>query len=55
MYGSQGIRWIGIATLEPEALKHLKSYQVAMGADGSQVETLANRAVTAAFAAPARR
>lgn len=55
MYGQQGIRWIGIATLEPEALNHLKSYQVAAEASGSQIDALANQAVTSAFATPTAR
>lgn len=52
MYGQQGIRWIGIATMEPEALTHLKAHHDPIAAaDGSQINTLANRAVQAAFAA----
>lgn len=50
MYGQQGIRWIGIATLEPDVLDHLKSYQVTAGTDGSLVAALANQATAAAFA-----
>lgn len=56
MYGTQGIRWIGIATLDPEALDHLKTYHEPIAAaDGSQINALANQAVAAAFAAPAAR
>jgi CRISPR system Cascade subunit CasC len=55
MYGALGIRWIGVATLEPEALENLKGRQVAVGSDGSQIAALANQAVQASFGAPATR
>jgi CRISPR system Cascade subunit CasC len=55
MYGTQGIRWIGIATMESETLKSLSAYQVAIGADGSQIAALANQAVAAAFGSPTTR
>jgi CRISPR system Cascade subunit CasC len=55
MYGTQGIRWIGIATMESEALKNLSTYQVAIGSDSSQIAALANQAVAAAFGSPATR
>ncbi|HEU5348730.1 MAG TPA: type I-E CRISPR-associated protein Cas7/Cse4/CasC, partial [Ktedonobacterales bacterium] len=49
MYGQQGIRWIGISTMEPEALGDLKRYLVAAGPEG-QIAALANQATAAAFA-----
>ncbi len=50
MYGTQGIRWIGVATLEPESLAALKDRQVAAGSDGSQIAALARQATAATFA-----
>ncbi len=55
MYGTQGIRWIGIATMESETLKNLSVYQVAISSDGSQIAALANQAVSAAFGSPTTR
>ena len=50
MYGTQGIRWVGVATLEPEHLTALKAHLVAAGSDGSQIAALARQATAATFA-----
>lgn len=50
MYGQGAIRWVGVASLEPDQLSTLASYHVIADGEHSQIAMLANQATAMTFA-----